>query len=163
MQNFPSSIGGTAWRNLFPRWRKTRGWEISQIRWRGGTNEQGDVQAVAVEREGVGGGRTAKVSSSPWRPPFIWTNHRTGLSGPSLDRIFRSPDNLAQKWPRLSSLELLCSGKLERERTCVHGENVWGWDRLRIEDKHIVVLGTWSCKTQEIIERPTQVPSHIKN
>jgi hypothetical protein len=32
-------------------------------------------------------------------PLFIWTNRRTGLSGPNLDRIFWPPDNPAQKWP----------------------------------------------------------------
>jgi hypothetical protein len=48
---------------------------------------------------GRGGGRTAKVASSLRAPLFIWTSRRTGLSGPNLDRIFRHPDNPAQKWP----------------------------------------------------------------
>jgi hypothetical protein len=58
---------------------------------------------------------TFETYHSPRRPLFIWTNHRAGLSSLSLARIFWPPDNPSQKWPRLSGLELLCSGKLEQK------------------------------------------------
>jgi hypothetical protein len=62
---------------------------------------------VAMEREGFGGGRTAKVGSSPRRPLFILTNRRTGLSGPNLDQIFRPPDNPAQTWTGYSGPRII--------------------------------------------------------
>jgi hypothetical protein len=51
------------------------------------------------ERGGQGG-KTGSESSSPRCPLFIWTDRGTGLSGLSLDRIFRPSNNLDQKWPR---------------------------------------------------------------
>jgi hypothetical protein len=71
---------------------------------------------------GSGVKKLALRAVHPDAPLFIWTNRKAGLSGLSLDRIFRPPDNPAQKWPGLFGLELLCSGNLKQKLTCVHGE-----------------------------------------
>jgi hypothetical protein len=47
-----------------------------------------------VEREGVRGWKNCQSGQFTPRPPFIWTDRRTGLSGPNLDRIFRASDKL---------------------------------------------------------------------
>jgi hypothetical protein len=46
-------------------------------------------------RVGGRGWKNCQSGQFTLTPLFIWTNRRTGLSGPNLDQIFRPPDNLA--------------------------------------------------------------------
>jgi hypothetical protein len=89
MQNLPSSIGGTAWRNLFSRRRRARGLKISQIRWPGRRRRAGG---------GAGGGSGERGGSGVEELPK-WTVHP---DAPFLYGQTAGPDYPAQNWTGLS-------------------------------------------------------------
>jgi hypothetical protein len=111
--------------NLFPRRRRARGLKISQIQWPG-RRQRAREGAGGGGGERVGGGRTAKVGSSP-DPPLLYGQTAgpdysaqtwTEYSGPRIIRPKGGPDNPAWNFfaqEICGEKGLVCKNRMSRD------------------------------------------------